>query len=74
MTRGAGPHVLPAAWTGAVLVADCDRATQRLSNSALLPVGVITGVVGGVYRAGRCGGNAGRAAGRTRGSQCRQGN
>ncbi|RDG34920.1 FecCD family ABC transporter permease [Streptomyces corynorhini] len=51
VTRGAGPNVLPAAWTGAVLVAGCDWATQRVSDSALLPVGVVTGVVGGGYLA-----------------------
>ncbi|MEU6476557.1 iron chelate uptake ABC transporter family permease subunit [Streptomyces sp. NPDC047017] len=49
MTRAAGPNVLPAAWTGAVLVTGCDWATQRISHSALLPVGVVTGVAGGIY-------------------------
>ncbi|MGI5467017.1 FecCD family ABC transporter permease [Streptomyces sp. CA-132043] len=49
ITRTAGPNLLPAAWTGAVLVCGCDWATQRISHSALLPVGVVTGVAGGAY-------------------------
>ena len=50
-TRAAGPNVLPAAWTGALLVSAADLATQRVTGSALLPVGVVTGVVGGLYLA-----------------------
>jgi ABC-type enterobactin transport system permease subunit len=45
--RTSGPTVLPAAWTGALPVSAADTATQRLTGSALLPVGVITGVAGG---------------------------
>ncbi|MEV6396007.1 iron chelate uptake ABC transporter family permease subunit [Streptomyces sp. NPDC051907] len=51
ITRAPGPNVLPAAWTGAVLVAGADWATQRITDSALLPVGVVTGVGGGIYLA-----------------------
>lgn len=51
VTRSAGPNLLPAAWMGAVLVAGADWATQRISQSAILPVGVVTGVAGGVYLA-----------------------
>ncbi|MFC8390872.1 FecCD family ABC transporter permease [Streptomyces sp. NPDC057238] len=51
VTRAAGPNVLPAGWTGAFLVTAADLATQRLTGSALLPVGVVTGVAGGAYLA-----------------------
>lgn len=51
VTRAAGPNVLPAAWTGALLVAGADLLTQRVTGSALLPVGVVTGVAGGLYLA-----------------------
>nr|WP_053755836.1 iron chelate uptake ABC transporter family permease subunit [Streptomyces sp. MMG1533] len=47
VTRAAGPNVLPAAWTGALLVSAADLLTQRVTGSALLPVGVVTGVGGG---------------------------
>ncbi|MFV0138192.1 FecCD family ABC transporter permease [Streptomyces sp. HMX87] len=51
VTRAAGPNVLAAGWTGAFLVTAADLATQRLTGSALLPVGVVTGVAGGAYLA-----------------------
>ncbi|MFI5569761.1 FecCD family ABC transporter permease [Streptomyces sp. NPDC051740] len=51
LTRAAGPNVLPAGWTGALLVTAADLVTQRLTGSALLPVGVLTGVAGGAYLA-----------------------
>jgi len=51
VTRTAGPNVLPAAWTGALLVSAADLVTQRVTGSALMPVGVITGVAGGIYPA-----------------------
>lgn len=51
VTRAAGPGVLSAGWTGAFLVTAADLATQRLTGSALLPVGVVTGVAGGAYLA-----------------------
>lgn len=47
LTRVAGPNLLPAALTGAALLAGADLAARRL----LLPVGVLTGVLGGVYLA-----------------------
>lgn len=50
-TRTPGPNVLPAGWTGAVLVSVADLVTQRVTGSALLPVGVVTGVGGGLYLA-----------------------
>jgi len=45
-----GPSVLPAALTGAVLVAASDIVAQRIVSEPL-PVGVVTGVVGGIYLA-----------------------
>ncbi|MFD7710212.1 FecCD family ABC transporter permease [Streptomyces sp. NPDC059786] len=51
LTRAAGPNVLPAAWMGALLVATADLVTQRVTGSALMPVGVVTGVGGGLYLA-----------------------
>ncbi|MFG3219249.1 FecCD family ABC transporter permease [Streptomyces sp. NPDC048185] len=51
ITRAAGPNVLSAGWTGALLVTAADLATQRLTGSALLPVGVVTGIAGGAYLA-----------------------
>ncbi|WSQ61518.1 iron chelate uptake ABC transporter family permease subunit [Streptomyces sp. NBC_01217] len=50
-TGSAGPNVLPAAWMGAVLVGGADWATRRIASTTLLPVGVVTGVAGGVYLA-----------------------
>jgi iron complex transport system permease protein len=47
LTTSTGPTVLPAALTGAALLAGADLAARRL----LLPVGVLTGVLGGVYLA-----------------------
>uniref|UniRef100_A0AAU3GQ32 Iron chelate uptake ABC transporter family permease subunit n=1 Tax=Streptomyces sp. NBC_01401 TaxID=2903854 RepID=A0AAU3GQ32_9ACTN len=51
VTGAAGPNVLPAAWMGAVLVAAADLLTQRVTGSALMPVGVVMGVGGGLYLA-----------------------
>ncbi|MDO0917685.1 iron chelate uptake ABC transporter family permease subunit [Streptomyces sp. DT2A-34] len=51
VTRAAGPDVLPAAWTGALLVSAADLATQRVTGSALPPAGVVTGVADGAYPA-----------------------
>ena len=47
LTRVTGPNVLPAALTGAALLTGADLAARRL----LLPVGVLTGVFGGIYLA-----------------------
>ncbi|MFC8516106.1 FecCD family ABC transporter permease [Streptomyces sp. NPDC057257] len=51
LTRATGPGLLPAAWMGAVLVAVADLVTQRVTGSALMPVGVVMGVGGGLYLA-----------------------
>ncbi|MYR44370.1 iron chelate uptake ABC transporter family permease subunit [Streptomyces sp. SID5910] len=51
LTRAAGPNVLPAGWMGALLVTTADLVTQRVTGSALMPVGVVMGVGGGLYLA-----------------------
>ncbi|MFI5554559.1 FecCD family ABC transporter permease [Streptomyces sp. NPDC051738] len=51
VTRAPGPNVLPAAWMGAVLASTADLVTQRVTGSALMPVGVVTGIGGGLYLA-----------------------
>lgn len=51
VTRAAGPNVLPAAWAGALPVAAADLAIRRPAGSAPPPVGVLTGVAGGVHLA-----------------------
>ncbi|MEV5886848.1 iron chelate uptake ABC transporter family permease subunit [Streptomyces sp. NPDC052020] len=59
MTRAAGPNVLSAGWMGALLVTAADLVTQRVTGSARLPVGVVTGVAGGVYLAWLCAASVG---------------
>jgi iron complex transport system permease protein len=49
LTRATGPGVFTAALAGAVLLLASDVAAQRLFPSTPLPVGVMTGVVGGIY-------------------------
>ncbi|KUM73495.1 FecCD family ABC transporter permease [Streptomyces curacoi] len=49
LTRAPGPNLLAATCTGALLVVTADFAAQRIHESAQLPVGVVTAVVGGVY-------------------------
>ena len=49
LTRSTGPNLLAAGWMGALLVATCDWAAQRLPG--IVPVGVVTGVCGGLYLA-----------------------
>ncbi|MER5863121.1 iron chelate uptake ABC transporter family permease subunit [Kitasatospora sp. NPDC002040] len=49
LLRSAGAGLLPAALTGAVLLAVSDFAVQRIFSPALLPVGVATGTIGGLY-------------------------
>jgi iron complex transport system permease protein len=52
LTGATGPGVLIAALTGAVLLLAGDVAAQRLFPSTPLPVGVLTGAVGGLYLVG----------------------
>jgi iron complex transport system permease protein len=49
LTRATGPGAGAAALTGSVLLLAADVAAQRLFPSTPLPVGVMTGVIGGLY-------------------------
>ncbi|MFF8812591.1 FecCD family ABC transporter permease [Streptomyces pactum] len=49
LTRAPGPNLLPSALMGAVLLITADWAAQRAFGADQLPVGVLTGVLGGVY-------------------------
>ncbi|KPI10848.1 ABC-type transporter, integral membrane subunit [Actinobacteria bacterium OK074] len=49
LTRVAGPNLPAATLTGALLVVAADYAAQRTPETAQLPVGVVTAVVGGLY-------------------------
>lgn len=49
LTRATGPGVGTAALTGAVLLLAADFAAQRVFPDEQLPVGVVTGVIGGGY-------------------------
>lgn len=49
LTRATGPGVGCAALTGAVLLVGADYASQRLFGDTQLPVGVLTGALGGLY-------------------------
>ncbi|MGC0209170.1 FecCD family ABC transporter permease [Streptomyces levis] len=51
LTRQPGPNLLAATCTGALLVVAADFGSQHLHESAQLPVGVVTAVVGGLYLA-----------------------
>jgi iron complex transport system permease protein len=51
LTKMPGPNVMPSALTGALLLIVSDLAAQRAFDPTQLPVGVATGVVGGVYLA-----------------------
>ncbi|MEV5958540.1 iron chelate uptake ABC transporter family permease subunit [Streptomyces sp. NPDC051987] len=49
LTRAPGPNLLPSLCMGAALLVTADWASQRAFGADQLPVGVVTGVVGGVY-------------------------
>ena len=49
LTAATGPGVMTAALTGAVLMLAGDVLAQRLFPSTPLPVGVLTGALGGLY-------------------------
>ncbi|MVO89532.1 iron chelate uptake ABC transporter family permease subunit [Streptomyces sp. p1417] len=49
LTRSPGPNLLPAMCMGATLLVVADWASQRVFGADQLPVGVVTGVLGGVY-------------------------
>ncbi|MGP2441989.1 FecCD family ABC transporter permease [Streptomyces sp. JW3] len=49
LTRAPGPNLLPSLCMGAALLVTADWVAQRTFGADQLPVGVVTGVVGGVY-------------------------
>lgn len=49
LTRSPGPNLVPAMCMGATLLIVADWASQRAFGADQLPVGVVTGVLGGVY-------------------------
>ncbi|MET9363902.1 iron chelate uptake ABC transporter family permease subunit [Streptomyces sp. NPDC006632] len=49
LTRATGPNVLASACMGAALLVVADWGAQRLFGESTLPVGVLTGMAGGVY-------------------------
>jgi iron complex transport system permease protein len=49
LTRAPGPNLLPSLVMGAALLVTADWAAQRAFGADQLPVGVVTGVLGGVY-------------------------
>ncbi|OXY96048.1 FecCD family ABC transporter permease [Streptomyces diastatochromogenes] len=49
LTRSPGPNLLPSLCMGAALLVTADWASQRAFGADQLPVGVVTGVLGGVY-------------------------
>ncbi|MFI5491560.1 FecCD family ABC transporter permease [Actinoplanes sp. NPDC051859] len=51
LTGSAAPQLIPSAVTGALVMVVSDFVAQRLVAPAQLPVGVVTGAVGGVYLA-----------------------
>ncbi|MFF3379559.1 FecCD family ABC transporter permease [Streptomyces sp. NPDC002680] len=49
LTRSPGPNLVPSMCMGATLLIVADWASQRVFGADQLPVGVVTGVLGGVY-------------------------
>ncbi|MCX5244987.1 MULTISPECIES: FecCD family ABC transporter permease [unclassified Streptomyces] len=49
LTRSPGPNLLSSLCMGAALLVAADWASQRVFGADQLPVGVVTGVLGGVY-------------------------
>ncbi|MGS2616796.1 FecCD family ABC transporter permease [Micromonospora sp. LZ34] len=49
LTRAPGPNLLPAMAVGAALLVAADQLAQRAFSGHQLPVGVVTGVIGGGY-------------------------
>ncbi len=49
LTRSPGPNLLPSLCMGAALLVAADWISQRVFGADQLPVGVVTGVLGGVY-------------------------
>lgn len=51
ITRGSGPGLIPAMLMGALLLEASDCAAQRVWPAQQLPVGIVTGAIGGCYLA-----------------------
>ncbi|MEV0902333.1 iron chelate uptake ABC transporter family permease subunit [Actinoplanes sp. NPDC049802] len=49
LTRAPGPNLLPSIAVGALLLSGADFIAQHALDDRALPVGVVTGLVGGVY-------------------------
>jgi len=49
LTRSPGPNLVPSLCMGAALLVTADWAAQRAFGADQLPVGVVTGVLGGGY-------------------------
>ncbi|WAX80774.1 FecCD family ABC transporter permease [Streptomyces sp. KMM 9044] len=49
LTRSPGPNLVPSMCMGAALLVSADWISQRAFGAEQLPVGVVTGVLGGVY-------------------------
>ncbi|MBQ1033939.1 iron chelate uptake ABC transporter family permease subunit [Micromonospora parva] len=49
LTRAPGPNLVPSMTVGAALLAGADLLAQRAFDGHQLPVGVVTGVIGGGY-------------------------
>ncbi|WP_447036557.1 FecCD family ABC transporter permease [Streptomyces sp. DSM 118878] len=49
LTRSPGPNLMPSMFMGAALLVVADWASQRAFGADRLPVGVVTGVLGGCY-------------------------
>ncbi|HET9383077.1 MAG TPA: iron chelate uptake ABC transporter family permease subunit [Streptomyces sp.] len=49
LTRSPGPNLLPAMCMGAALLVTADLAAQRVFGADQMPVGVVTGVLGGLH-------------------------
>ncbi|MFI9244589.1 FecCD family ABC transporter permease [Streptomyces sp. NPDC053086] len=49
LTRSPGPNLVPSLCMGAALLVAADWASQRAFGTDQLPVGVVTGVLGGAY-------------------------
>ncbi|WP_408897217.1 FecCD family ABC transporter permease [Nocardioides sp. R1-1] len=51
LTRASGPNIATSALTGAVLLVLADHAARELFQPRQVPVGVVTGVIGGAFLA-----------------------
>ncbi|MFF4273739.1 FecCD family ABC transporter permease [Streptomyces sp. NPDC001536] len=49
LTRSPGPNLLPSLCMGAALLVSADWVSQKVFGADQMPVGVVTGVLGGVY-------------------------